>query len=310
MPDPNTLSLADLYRAFAATGLVRRALELARDEDLGNAGDLTSLVALPESARGVGAIVARAPGVISGLAALPDLLSVFGARLRLEVLVADGEQVTAGTRLATLGGSMREVLTVERTVLNLVGRLSGIATLTRRFVDAIGAGTRAAVYDTRKTTPGLRVLEKYAVRCGGGRSHRIGLYDAVLIKDNHIARAPAQDLPDIMRRASAAARRMRPDLLFVEVEVDSLEQLRHILVVEPGVVDIVLLDNMELPTLREAVAMRNRSVSRPQLEASGGVGLATVRAIAETGVERISAGALTHSAVTLDVALDILPEGA
>jgi nicotinate-nucleotide pyrophosphorylase (carboxylating) len=216
----------------------------------------------------------------------------------------DGAQVEPGTLLAEIAGWTRDLLTAERLLLNLIGRLSGIATLTRRYVDAIH-DTGAAIYDTRKTTPGWRRLEKYAVRCGGGRNHRTGLFDAVLIKDNHLAAAGCAPGEAIQR-----ARRLLDEMQFstpdvqgmiVEIEVDTLEQFDGAISQDP---DVVLLDNMTLDQLRDAVARRDASRPAVQLEASGGVNLDTVRSIAETGVDRISVGAVTHSAVSLDVALD------
>jgi nicotinate-nucleotide pyrophosphorylase (carboxylating) len=306
MPDINTMSLGDAYAALASTGLVTRVLDLARDEDLGAVGDVTSAVCIRSEAVGRADLVARKAGVIAGLAALPELARLFGGQISINALARDGQAVERGVRLAELAGPMRDLLALERTALNLVGRLSGIATLTASFVRAV-AGTRAAIYDTRKTTPGLRMLEKYAVRCGGGRCLRIGLFDAVLIKDNHIAGIPPERLAEAVRKASLAARKQFPGLSFVEVEVDTLEQLRALLTLERGVVDIVLLDNMNTEIMRQAVAMRDSSIARPSLEASGGVTLETVGEIARTGVERISAGALTHSAAALDVALDMRP---
>jgi nicotinate-nucleotide pyrophosphorylase (carboxylating) len=311
MRDLNSLPLPDLYRRLSEGGLVRRALELARDEDLGAVGDVTSRASVPEGERARAAIVARQAGTIAGLAVLPELIRVFGARVELELEAEDGAGVAAGTRLAMLSGSKRDLLTVERTALNIVGRLSGVATRTAEFVRAVTAGgsggpVRARLYDTRKTTPGLRVLEKYAVRCGGGMCHRIGLFDAVLIKDNHIVGVGLDRLAAVVAEASRRARDER-EVSFVEVEVESLAQLERVLGLGPGIVDIVLLDNMGLDDLRRAVAMRDASASKPALEASGGVRLDTVRAIAETGVERISAGTLTHGATWLDVAMDMLP---
>jgi len=308
----NDIPLPEVYRTIARGGLVRRLLELARDEDLGQGdsrGDITSLVTIPEELSGKAALVARGPGIVAGLAALPDILEVFGGGLRTEHLVQDGAAVERGTVLARLYGPMRQILTVERTVLNVVGRLSGVASRTAAFVRAIG-GSRARIYDTRKTTPGLRVLEKYAVRCGGGRCHRLGLHDAVLIKDNHIAGVPLAELARVIGGAARAARAQRPGLTFVEVEVDSLDQLNEILMLPGGLVDIVLLDNMDVPTLRRAVQMRDGSVGRPELEASGGVRPENLAEIASTGVDRISAGALTHSVSSLDVALDVETSGA
>lgn len=303
MADLSTLPLERLYGALASGGLVRRALDLARDEDLGSDGDITSAACIEAGARGEGAIVAREAGVAAGLAALPELLEVFGARLDISPGARDGERVGRGAVLARLSGPLREMLAVERTALNLVGRLSGIATLTSRFVAATGG--RAAVLDTRKTSPGLRALEKYAVRCGGGQCHRMGLFDAVLIKDNHLAGVPAGKLGGFVANAARKARGEHPGLLFVEVEVDSLAQLQELLKLPRGTVDIVLLDNMGTDDLRRAVALRDASASRPRLEASGGVTLGTIGDIAATGVDRISVGALTHSAPALDVALDI-----
>ena len=232
-------------------------------------------------------------------------------RIRFEPLVADGQAVEPGTVIARLQGPARSLLTVERTMLNFVGRLSGIATLTRQFVDAI-RGTKARLYDTRKTTPGWRRLEKYAVRQGGGCNHRTGLFDALLIKDNHVALAAALDgaaqlsPAELVRRARqflegnfAADDPLRE--MIVEVEVDSLAQLEEVLPERP---DLVLLDNMELDELRRAVELRNGKAPSVQLEASGGITLATIGAIAATGVDRISAGALTHSAISLNVAMD------
>jgi nicotinate-nucleotide pyrophosphorylase (carboxylating) len=304
MRDINSLSLPEAYAALAATGLVTRALELARDEDLGGLGDITSDSCISEVTPGAASMVARRPGVIAGLATIPELIRVFGAGISCTCAVDDGTAVPAGTVLAELSGPLREILALERTALNLVGRLSGIATLTGSFV-AAAAGTRAGIFDTRKTTPGLRVLEKYAVRCGGGRCHRLGLFDAVLIKDNHLAGVPLASLAEFVRDSAARARTRSRDLLFVEVEVDTLEQLEAVLTLPKGTVDVVLLDNMTPETMRCAVALRDGSTSRPELEGSGGVRLNTVGEIARAGVERISVGALTHSAPALDVAMDI-----
>jgi nicotinate-nucleotide pyrophosphorylase (carboxylating) len=310
MRDLNALPLPDVYRELAGSGLIGRALELARDEDLGaggRPGDVTSDSIIDATALGEALIVARTPGVIAGLEALPALARVFGGRIEIEPRLRDGTSVAAGDALAVLRGPLRDILSLERTALNLVGRLSGIATLTAEFRRAMGEGHRAGLYDTRKTTPGLRVLEKYAVRCGGGRCHRIGLFDAVLIKDNHLAGVSLDRLGSFVSAAAARARASSPGVAFIEVEVDSLEQLERILRLDRGTVDIVLLDNMAPAQLRRAVQMRDQAGARPELEASGGVRLDTVREIALTGVERLSAGALTHSAAALDVALDMLP---
>jgi nicotinate-nucleotide pyrophosphorylase (carboxylating) len=223
----------------------------------------------------------------------------------------DGDEVASGTAVAELAGSARDLLTCERPILNLLGRLSGIATLTREYVRRL-EGTGARVYDTRKTTPGWRRLEKYAVRCGGGHNHRTGLFDGILIKDNHLALAAEMDLSaaDAVRRArhfldQLDAEYASKDML-VEVEIDHVDQLADVLAAGP---DIVLLDNMSLADLRAAVERRNKLAPNVELEASGGVTLDSVRGIAETGVDRISAGALTHSARALDLGLDWLPPG-
>jgi nicotinate-nucleotide pyrophosphorylase (carboxylating) len=313
MLDLNALPLPDLYREFASTGLVSRLLDLARDEDLGSgpgSGDITAQVSVPADARARAAIVARAPGTIAGLAALPDLIRAFNLDLSLDLLASDGGRASAGAHLAILSGPKRSLLSLERTALNLIGRLSGVATRTAEFAAALAAAgpARARLYDTRKTTPGLRLLEKYAVRCGGGLCHRIGLHDAVLIKDNHLAGVPLDRLAHTVEHAARAARAARP-LRFVEVEVESIAQLDRLLPLQPGLIDVILLDNMSLDALARAVALRDASSARPALEASGGVRLETLAPIARTGVDRISAGALTHGSVWLDVAMDMLPQG-
>ena len=303
MTDPNTLALADLWETLERDRRVEALLRLARDEDLGDAGDLTA-IAMRSATRVARADVrAREPMTVSGLAAIPLLTRVFGTTVRVAGGVADGGRAGAGQTLATLEGDLAQIVALERTLLHLVGRLSGVATLTSRYVDAV-AGTRARILDTRKTTPGMRLFEKYAVRCGGGSSHRLGLYDAVLVKDNHIAPIALDDLAGELARASREIRAAR-SVLFFEVEVDTLAQLERVLSVEAGLIDIVLLDNMAPETLREAVRLRDARAPGVLLEASGGVRLDTVRAIAETGVDRISVGGLTHSAVSVDVGLDI-----
>ena len=294
---------------------VRRLTRLAVFEDLDRGQDWTTVCLVGEASKAAANIVARQAGVMAGLAAIPALLDEMEIEADLRLLAADGDAVPARTTVATIAGSARDLLTSERTILNLLGRLSGIATQTRRFVDAI-AGTKARLYDTRKTIPGWRRLEKYAVHCGGGHNHRTGLYDAILIKDNHLALgrdepgAAAFAPAEAVRRARAflaqqvagEVPRGAPDpAMLVEVEVDSLEQLQEVLPEKP---DIVLLDNMTPDMLRAAVTIRDGGGYASELEASGGINLQTIRAVAESGVERISSGALTHSAVCLDVALD------
>lgn len=269
--------------------IVRRALE----EDLGLAGDVTSDAVLPVGLKAEAAVVARAAGRMAGLPAALSAFTLLDPTLEIEHQLADGEDAAKGQTVATVRGHARSILSAERTALNLLGRLCGIATLTRDLV-ALVAPHGAHVVCTRKTTPGLRVLEKYAVRCGGARNHRFGLDDAVLIKDNHVALAGG------IRPAIERARQRVGHLVKIELEVDSLEQLEEALSLG---VDVVLLDNMPVETLREAVKMaKGRAIT----EASGGITPATAAAIAATGVDLLSVGWLTHSAPALDVALDIV----
>ncbi len=278
--------------AAAAGSLIRLALA----EDLGDAGDRTSLATIPTATRSRAAFVARSVGVVAGLPVADLVCRAVSADLAFAPAVPDGTATERGTVLATVFGPLRAILAAERTALNFLQRLSGVASLTRTFVDA-AAGFPAKVLDTRKTTPGWRLLEKYAVRAGGGTNHRVGLYDGILIKDNHLA-----GIGGDVRRAVEAARTYPGNAgLPVEVEVDTLDQLEHALAVRA---DIVLLDNMSLEQLRAAVARRDAVAPGVLLEASGGVNLATVRDIAATGVDRISVGALTHSAPALDIGLD------
>jgi nicotinate-nucleotide pyrophosphorylase (carboxylating) len=285
---------------------LRQLIRLAVREDLGRQYDWTTVSLVDSDTTGKAAIVAREGGVIAGLRAQPVLIDEMHATIEFVPHFNDGDDVAAGATVAELAGSARDMLTCERPILNLLGRLSGIATLTRQYVRQV-EGTRARIYDTRKTTPGWRRLEKYAVRCGGGFNHRAGLYDAVLIKDNHLALAAEQNNSpaDAVRAARDFLRQMDPESLdvdmIVSVEVDRQEQLDAVLAAGP---DIVLLDNMTTDQLREAVELRNQVAPQIELEASGGVSLETVREIALTGVERISVGALTHAARWLDLGLD------
>jgi len=311
LPDLNLLPLSGLYAELSRNGLITRALELARDEDLGpqpQAGDVTTLSSGLASKPLRAELVARAPGVIAGMAAVPEVLRVFAPRSALSVHVTDGTVVHAGTVIGSVSGPAAEILAAERTILNLLSRLSGIATLTRRFVDAIASaapGSKARLFDTRKTTPGLRMLEKYAVRCGGGCCHRIGLFDAVLLKDNHLVGVQLSNLGEFVRAAAARARASRP-LRFVEVEVDSMEQLAELARLPRGTIDCVLLDNFSPSVLSDAVRLRDRTSPALQLEASGGITLDSIGAVARSGVDRISCGSITHSAPALDLALDVV----
>ena len=281
------LAFAHPPHALLIEPIVRHALE----EDLGRAGDITSELTIPASAKARAKLVARKAGTIAGLVVAEWAFRLVDAALAFTYDVSDGRTVTAGTVLAEVAGPARAVLTAERVALNFVGHLSGVATATHALVEAV-AGTGARIVCTRKTTPGLRVLEKYAVRCGGGLNHRFGLDDAVLIKDNHIV-AAGGITPAVERVRTGIAHMTK-----IEVEVDTLEQLEEALALG---VDTILLDNMKPDTLRRAVELAK---GRATLEASGNVTLATVRAIAETGVDYISSGAITHSAPSLDVALD------
>jgi nicotinate-nucleotide pyrophosphorylase (carboxylating) len=285
------------------TAACRRLVALALEEDLGTVGDLTSQAVIPRDLDGRAVFMARADGVMAGLSAAALVAGAVDARLRFQSQVSDGDRVKAGAALATVAGPMRGILAMERTALNFLQRLSGVASLTRRYVDAV-AGLRAQILDTRKTTPGWRLLEKYAVRCGGGHNHRLGLFDGILVKDNHLA-ALAKIQPTTIAAALAHARSVaEAHGVPIEIEVDNLDQLNEALVCRP---QIILLDNMGPDLLREAVRRREHVAPEILLEASGGVNLSTVRGIAETGVDRISVGALTHSAVALDIALDYVP---
>ena len=272
---------------------VQSLIDRALSEDVGD-GDLTTDAIVPESLRGEAAVVVRGPGVVCGLSEAFAVVLRLDPDAGMEVLVADGGWVSEPpVTVARIRGSLRALLTCERTALNVLQRMSGIATATRGYVEAV-AGTRAKVLDTRKTAPGLRTLDKAAVACGGGTNHRAGLYDAILIKDNHVAVAGGIAL------AVAAVRTHQPELP-VEVEVDTLDQLDEALGCGA---ETILLDNMDAATIREAV---RRCGGRARLEASGGVTLTTIRAIAETGVDAISVGALTHSVRALDIALEVVP---
>ena len=278
--------------------LIEPVVRMALAEDLGRAGDVTALACIPEGARMKAAFVARKPGVLAGIDAVRLAVLALDPRASVDVRMRDGDAFEAGAVLAVVEADARAFLSAERTALNLVGRLSGVAALTRAYVQAV-AGTKARIADTRKTTPGLRALEKHAVVCGGGMNHRFGLDDAILIKDNHVA--VCGGVAEAVRRARAFA----PHLMKVEVEVDGLDQLEAVLALIPQGVgpDVVMLDNFSLADLRTAVA---RAGGQVVLEASGGVDLTTVRGIAETGVDVISVGALTHSAPVLDIGLDAL----
>lgn len=273
----------------AVEDLLRRAL----DEDLGRAGDITSMVTIPPWHKSTGHIVVRKPGTVAGLEQATKVFTLVDPTVEVTLDVADGTAVDAGTRLAVVSGLTRSLLAAERTCLNLLGHLCGVATVTAEMVERV-AGTKARITDTRKTLPGLRALQKYAVRCGGGVNHRLGLGDAVLIKDNHIAAVGS------ITRAVQAARDGVEHGVKVEIEVDTLTQLEEALTTD---IDTVLLDNMTSDELAEAVRMVD---GRCTTEASGGVTLETVADIAASGVDLISVGWLTHSTPQLDIGFDFV----
>jgi nicotinate-nucleotide pyrophosphorylase (carboxylating) len=287
---------------------LRIAVRKALAEDLPSGHDVTCDCLVPADADGSGIISARQPGVLAAVGVGPVVIAELQAELSWQPFLADGDSLAAGTQIAKLEGSARALLMAERTVLNILSHLSGIATLTRQFVDAV-SHTKCHIYDTRKTLPGLRTLQKYAVRCGGGKNHRQSLSDAILIKDNHLqlgAMGPlaTQFSPSQAVKMAQAYRKTHlasASDMFIEIEVTTLEQLIEVLPESP---DIVLLDNMSATQLRVAASLRNERAPHVVLEASGGVNLATVREIAESGIERISVGAITHSAPTLDLGLD------
>jgi nicotinate-nucleotide pyrophosphorylase (carboxylating) len=288
---------------------IKEIIQLAKREDLGT-GDVTSRLLVAEETIGVGTLLQKELGVTCGLPIVEMICRAYDERLRVEPIpgfhldVLEGRFSEAQSLpLLRVRGPLRSLLSAERVILNFLQHLSGIATQTLRYVRRI-EGTGAKIYDTRKTLPGFRVLDKYAVRCGGGNNHRIGLFDGVLIKDNHIAAIPPKELAAFLTPIVNKSRSESADR-FIEVEVDTLEQLREVLKVEG--VQVILLDNMDCPRMQQAVEWRDRAGKKGKvfLEASGGVTLDTVRPIALTGVDRISVGAITHSTTALDVAMDI-----
>ena len=290
MTTPASLLHPDSFLSpLAIDEAVRRAL----NEDLGRAGDITSIATIPETTPAHAILIARQPGVIAGLPLAVATFQTLSPDINIHAHIRDGATVAAGVHVLTISGPARAMLAGERTALNFVGRLSGIATLTSDSVRHT-AGSKLRICCTRKTTPGLRALEKYAVRCGGGFNHRFGLDDAILIKDNHVA--VAGGITAVLQRARTHA----GHLVKIEIEVDTLAQLREVL--DTGLADVVLLDNMDIATVTEAVRLAN---GRVVLEASGGVTQSSIANIAATGVDYASSGALTHSAPNFDVALDI-----
>src|SRR5450631_3920107 len=292
---PTVTTPAELLNpeAFLSPLAIDEAVQRALDEDLGRAGDITSVATIPETTGAHAILIARQAGIIAGLPLAVATFQKLSPDINIQPHYRDGATVAAGVHVLTISGPARAVLSGERTALNFVGRLSGIATLTSNHVRHT-AGTKLRICCTRKTTPGLRALEKYAVRCGGGFNHRFGLDDAILIKDNHIA--VAGGIGAVLERARAHG----GHLVKIEIEVDTLKQVREVL--DSGLADVVLLDNMNMAELTEAVQLAK---GRVVLEASGGVTQGSIARIAATGVDYASSGALTHSAPNFDVALDI-----
>ena len=292
---------------FPSYEQLRDLIQLARREDLGD-GDVTSRLLVPEDAIGVGTLMQQEVGIVCGLPIVEMVCRTYDERLRVEQIPGFHMDLIEGrlsdarqTPLLRIRGPLRSLLSAERVILNFLQRMSGVATQTQRYVRRVAA-SGARIYDTRKTIPGFRLLDKYAVRCGGGHNHRMGLFDGLLIKDNHVAAIPLKELAAELSRVVRQSRADDP-ARFVEIEVDSLDQLREALKVDN--VDAILLDNMDCPTMELAVQMRNTAGkhSQVQLEASGGVTLEAVRSIASTGVDRIAVGALTHSPPSLDIGL-------
>jgi nicotinate-nucleotide pyrophosphorylase (carboxylating) len=273
---------------------IRHAVQLALAEDIGG-GDVTTLATVPPNAKSVALMRAREPLVVAGIQFAETAFRELSPKIKIEKLARDGQKLAGGKILLKISGPARTILTAERVALNFVQRLSGVATLTAQFVEAV-RGARAKILDTRKTTPGWRRFEKYAVTCGGGKNHRLGLFDMILIKDNHLA-ALRNEKPNAVAAAVQLSREKFPKLK-IEVEADTLKQVEQAVAARA---DFILLDNMDLKQLRQAVKIVN---GRAKIEASGGINLKTVRAIAETGVDFISVGALTHSAHAVDIGLD------
>ncbi len=295
MPSSPPIVMSEQLRKAAET-----LIQLALVEDLGTVGDITSKTVIPAQYQGKAAMVARVPGVLAGVELVKMVCQAVDPALQIDLQLQDGETLKPGDHIATVTGPLRSLLSAERTALNFIQRLSGIASLTRKYVDLVQS-TSCKVLDTRKTLPGWRLLDKYAVACGGGTNHRIGLFDAIMIKDNHLAGLREHQTP--LSEAVKLANEVWKGKAKVEVEVDSIKQLKEALSAKP---DIILLDNMKPAMLKEAVVLRNQLQPTVKLEASGGINLQTVAEVAATGVDFVSVGALTHSAPALDIALDYI----
>ncbi len=300
-----------MVKTFPPYEDLRDLIQLAKREDLGG-DDVTSRLLVEENQIGVGTLIQKEVGIPCGLPMVEMICRTYDERLRVEQIPGFHMEVIEGrfsdartTPLLRIRGPMRSLLSAERVILNFLQHLSGVATQTHRYVKRV-AGTGAKIFDTRKTLPGFRLLEKYAVRAGGGHNHRMGLHDGLLVKDNHIAGMPLKEFAGYLTKVVATSRGENISRL-IEVEVENLEQLREVLKVEG--IDVILLDNMDCPSMESAIAMRTSAwagrKSRPLFEASGGITLDTVRTVALTGVERIAVGAITHSATALDISLEI-----
>ena len=299
---------------FPSFEQVREIIGLAKREDMRGSGeredDVTSRLTVAADAIGVGTLMQKDVGVACGLPLVEMICGAYDERLRVEMIPGFHMEIIEGrfsdaarTPLLRIRGPLRSLLSAERVILNFLQHMGGVATQTHRFVRRV-AGTSAKIYDTRKTMPGFRVLDKYAVRAGGGMNHRMGLYDGLLVKDNHVAAIPVKELAASLSKTVAGSLAEDSNRL-VEIEVDTLEQLREVLKVDG--VGVILLDNMDCPKMEQAVELRNKAGKKGivELEASGGVTLETVRQIAASGVERIAVGAITHSAPALDIGLDV-----
>jgi len=281
---------------------VRPLIKMAVDEDLG-AEDITSKLLFKKSTKVKSKIISREEITVCGMNVVAEILKMYDENLKLKIILEDGQTAHVGSKLGIIEGPLAAMLSAERVLLNFLQKLSGISTTTAKYVRAI-QGTKAKIYDTRKTTPGWRILEKYAVRCGGGHNHRLGLYDAVLIKDNHLAQLGRNFAPKLKKIINDA--RKIEHAKFIAVEVDHVDDQLNFVLKIPGI-DIVLLDNMGQWQLNHAVEMRSKVLGtkkKPLLEASGNVTLNNVSAIAQCGIDRIAVGAITHSAVAVDIGLD------
>ena len=301
--DFQALDLAELFHVLVDPDHLDGLIRLAAAEDLGERGDITTRSMVDPLETVSAEIVTRHAGILSGSPVLDVILRQLAPELSWWWAIDDGAAIVPGDVVCRISGPLARLLPVERILLNMLGRLSGVATTTSLYVSEVD-GTGVSICDTRKTTPGFRSLEKYAVRCGGGTMHRRGLHDAILVKDNHVGSLSATEFAELLVRELPDARANdRPE--FVQIEVDDLEQLKSVLSISHGLVDIILLDNLAPEAMVEAVALRDALAPEVRLEASGGITLATVRSVAKCGIDRISVGALTHSSVQLDFGLDL-----